>query len=97
MVSANHYWYIPKQWVALNSHADWLLKLRISIAIHLRAICVEFAPENVVIFAEINELKSSFCAMLSNCISIIILKQLQGYSPQCRFMANIHHYPPPLW
>ena len=31
-------------------HADWLLKLRISIAIHLQAIRTEFAPKNVVIF-----------------------------------------------
>ena len=45
-----------QQWIALNSRADWLFKLRISFAIHLRAICAEFAPENVVIFAWIDEL-----------------------------------------
>ena len=45
----------------LNSRADWLLKLRISFAIHLRAIRAEFVPENVVISAGINGLNSSFC------------------------------------
>ena len=43
--------------------ADWLLELRIAFAIHLRAIRAQFPPENVVIFAGINELKSSFCAI----------------------------------
>ena len=47
--------------------ADWLLKLRTSFAIHLRAIRAEFASENVAIFAGI---KSSFCAILSHCFSI---------------------------
>ena len=42
------------------TRADWLLKLRKAFAIHLRAIRAEFAPENVVIFAGINELKSYF-------------------------------------
>ena len=51
--------------MTLNARADWRLKLRISFAIHLRAIREEFASENVVIFAGINELKSSFCAILS--------------------------------
>ena len=31
---------------------------------------MEFAPENVLIFAGKNELKSSFCAILSRCVSI---------------------------
>ena len=59
-----------KKWIALNAHADWLFKLRISFAIHLGAIRAEFAPENVVIFAGINEFKSYFCAVLSHCFSI---------------------------
>ena len=42
----------------------------ISFAIHLGAIRAEFAPENVVICAGINELKSSFCGILSHCFSI---------------------------
>ena len=61
---------MPKQWMALNARADWLLKLRISIAIHLLTIHAEFAPESVVAFAEINEFKSSFCGILSHCLSI---------------------------
>ena len=55
---------------SVNGRADWLLKLRISFAIHLRAIRAQFAPKNVVVFAGINELKSSFCAILSHCFSI---------------------------
>ena len=66
----NNLLYIPKQWIALNARADWLLKLRIPFAIHLRAIRSQIAPENVVIFAGINELKSSLCAILSHCFSI---------------------------
>ena len=58
-----------KQSIALNTRADCLLKLRISFAIHLRANRAEFGPENVVIFAGINELKSPFCAILSHCLS----------------------------
>ena len=50
-------------WMTLNALANWLLKLRLSFDIHLRAIRAEFAPENVVIFAGINDLKSSFCAI----------------------------------
>ena len=56
--------------------ADWLLKLWISLAIHLQATCMEFAPKNVVIFAGINELKSSFCATLSHCLSNTITTTL---------------------
>ena len=33
------------QTIALNSRADWLLKLRISFAIHLRAIRTELRPK----------------------------------------------------
>ena len=61
---------MPKQWIALNPCADWLPELRIFCAIHLRAIRAEFAPENVVIFSGINELKSFFGAILSHCFSI---------------------------
>ena len=68
--SPNILWqHILKQWIALNSRAHWLVKLRISCAIHLRAIRVRFALENRVIVAGINELKSSYCAILSHCFS----------------------------
>ena len=53
----------------LNARTDWLLKLRISFAVHLLAIRAEFGPENVIIFAGLNEFKSSFSAILSNCFS----------------------------
>ena len=42
------------------------------MAIHLPAIHTQFAPEIVAIFARIKELKSSFCAILSHCLSIIL-------------------------
>ena len=43
--------------------SDWLLKLRISFAFHLRATCVGFGPKNIVIVPGINELKPSFGAI----------------------------------
>ena len=49
--------YNGNQLTAFNARADWLLKLLISFAIHLRAIRAEFEPGNVVIFARINKLK----------------------------------------
>ena len=54
-----------KQWIALKVYSDWLLKLRIFFAIYLRATRAEFAAENIVIVAGINELISSFGATLS--------------------------------
>ena len=63
--------YRVKQGIALNARSDWVLKLRISFALYLRTMCAGFAP---VIFARINELKLSFCAVLSHCFSV--LKQL---------------------
>ena len=44
---------------ALKARCDWLLKPRISFAIHLREKRAGFASENIRIVAEINEL----CAM----------------------------------
>ena len=68
----------------MNASADWLLKLRISFAIHLRAIRAEFAPENVVIFAGsgINEFKSSFYA-ISHCLQLVTSVSVAsgGYLP----------------
>ena len=52
------------QWIALKAHSDWLLKLRISFAIHLRTTCTGFASKSVVIVAGIKELKSPFCATI---------------------------------
>ena len=52
------------QWIALKAHSDWLLKLRISFAIHLRTTCTGFASKTVVIVAGIKELKSPFCATI---------------------------------
>ena len=49
---------------SLKAHSDWLLKLRISFAIHLRATCTGFAPKTVVIVAGIKKLKSAFCATI---------------------------------
>lgn len=42
---------------------DWLLKLRIPVAIHLLATRVGFAPENIVIVTRTNEVKSPFSAI----------------------------------
>ena len=43
----------------MKASSDWLLKL------------ARFAPENIVIVAGINELKSSFYAILSHCFGVI--------------------------
>ena len=40
----NVYWYILKQWIALKTRSDWLVKLRISCAIYLRATWQKMAP-----------------------------------------------------
>ena len=36
--------YILKQWIVLNARADWLVKLRISCAIYLRATREKWRP-----------------------------------------------------
>ena len=46
--------------MVLKTRSDWLLKLQIAFAIHLRATRAGLAPENIVIVAGINEIKSSF-------------------------------------
>ena len=38
---------------SIEGHSDWLLNLRISFVIHLRATCTGFAPKTVVIVAGI--------------------------------------------
>ena len=62
--------YLLKHWIALKVRSD--LVLQTSFAIHLRATRVGFALENIVIVAEINDLKSYFCATLSYCFSIYL-------------------------
>ena len=49
-----------KPWIVLKTRSDWLLKLQIAFAIHLRATRAGLKPENIVIVAGINEIKSSF-------------------------------------
>ena len=66
------------QWIALKTHSDWLLKLRISFAIHLRATCTGFAPKTVVIVAGIKELKSPFCATIHINVRWLV------YLPSCK-------------
>ena len=55
--------------MVVDARSDWLFKNRITFAIHLRAARAGFTPENIIIFAGINELKSYFCAILSHCFS----------------------------
>ena len=56
---------VLKHWIGLKARDDWLLKLRISSAIHSPSNSVGSAPENIVIVARINELKSSLCPILT--------------------------------
>ena len=41
-------------------HSDWLLKLRISFAIHFRETRLRFVPKNVVLVAELMNLNLLF-------------------------------------
>ena len=91
----NFLYYKLKQWIALKSRCDWLFKLKISYALHLRATCAGFALENIVIVAGINELKSSSCTIFSLCFSIYE----NNYASQCRWLvldvyraANVQPY-----
>ena len=49
----------------------------------------QFAHKNVVIFAGLNELKSSSSALLSHCFSIY----QNTYSPRCRWLASGGYLP----
>ena len=51
---------MPKEWLTLKVRFDWPHKFRISFGIRLRATRAGFAPENIVIVAGMNNLKSSF-------------------------------------
>ena len=44
-----------KQYRSLKAHSYWQLKLRLFFAFHLQATRAEFAPENIVITAGIND------------------------------------------
>ena len=61
--------YTRNMWIALKVRSDLQLRLRTFFAIHLRAKRAEFAPENIVIVARINELKS--CFVLHHLIIIV--------------------------
>ena len=47
-------------------HSDWLLKLRISFAIHFRVTRARFVPKNILIVAGINEFKFTLYAILTH-------------------------------
>ena len=40
--------------MALKAHSDWLLKLEIPFAIHLRGTRIRFAAENIIIVFGVN-------------------------------------------
>lgn len=78
----------------LKTRSDWLLRHRVSFAIHVQATCAGFAAKNVVVIAGINELQSSFSAILSHYLSIILKRLFTGnvsahggYLP-CRFTTS---------
>ena len=76
--------YTRNMWIALKVRSDLQLRLRTFFAIHLRATRAEFAPENIVIVARINELKSS-----SHYFNIY----LNISSPQCPWLTvDIYDY-----
>ena len=53
-VRDERYKHIVKQWIALNVCSDWLLRLQIFFAIHLRATHTRLVHENIIIVAGIN-------------------------------------------
>ena len=69
MTNNNNY-YILKQWIALNAGADWLVKLRISCAIYLRATRAKMASRFASVTSEENIQINFFCCILSHCFSI---------------------------
>ena len=62
--------YILKQWIALNAGADWLVKLRISCAIYLRATREEMASRFASVTSEENIQINFLCCILSHCFGI---------------------------
>ena len=73
---------ILKQWIVLNARADWLVKLRISCAIYLRATREEWRP------GEKWKVKKSskliFCGVY---YLTVLLYTKNNYSRQCRWLA----------
>ena len=61
---------ILKQWIALNSRADWLVKLRISCAIYLWATREKRASRFASVTSEENIQINFLCCILSHCFSI---------------------------
>ena len=49
-----------------------------------------FAPQNIVIVAQINEFKSSFCAILSLCFSILCQWLAVDFNFTASQLSNIH-------
>ena len=84
-------YYKLKQWIASKACSDWLLKLRISFAIHLRATRVWFVPENIVIVIRMDDSKSSFRAVLTHRLSIYKTTiHLSVCSSQWMFTSLLH-------
>ena len=73
-INGNHHSlvYTRNMRIALKVRSDLQLRLRTFFAIHLRATRAEFAPENIVIVAGINELKS--CFVLHHLIILVYTK-----------------------
>ena len=71
--------------MALKMHSDWLLKHWISFAVHLRATCSGFAPENIVIVARINELKTIFLSCIILTVYYILEQSVNSVS-----LANMY-------
>ena len=76
---------VLKQWIAFKSRSDWLVKLRISVAIYLRATREKMASRFTSVTSEEITLMNFLWCILSHCYSIYV-----------RGAANIHHQPPPL-
>ena len=85
----NYYRYILKRWIVLKPRSDWLTKLWIYFAIHLRA------TRRICARKYCNRCWNKY-TIPSHCFSI----SQNNYSPQCRWVAVVIYLaasPPPLW
>ena len=77
--------YILKQWISLKAHSDWPVKLRISIAIYLRATWEKIIQIYII---------SLFWSILKQLFTSVSVAS-SGFTSLLCSSLNIHCQPPP--